>query len=72
MDNGYNTTFTFAKVDNNYPLIINLKNASESGNDKNITRLYYSLRADYTINRFVVGLYGDNIYSIGLNFGLLF
>jgi len=69
---GYNTTFSFMKINNNYPFIVTIENASETGDDKNITRAYYSLNLDYTINRFTVGIYGDNIYSMGLNFGLLF
>lgn len=72
--NRYNWTVRFQKASQNHlpELNDNSLNGLELSDSKDITRMYYSLGIDYSIGRFNIGVFGDNIYSAGITAGVSF
>ena len=73
--NKYSTMAFFSKPSNNSPPItedeISL-NYSSIVDSKNVIRMYYSAGLDYHFGQFNLGVFGDNIYSVGVNAGVSF
>jgi len=69
----YSTFITFSKSSQNQPLVLyNLGYVDKNTASRNIIKAYYSVGIDYHIDRLILGVYGDNLFSFGINTGIKF
>jgi hypothetical protein len=68
----YRGVFSFSKPDYEYPLYYSVNEITPASESKKTIKAYYSAGVDYHVGRFEFGVYGDNIYSLGINLGISF